>query len=41
MSGDYQEETGKKQAESVCTARPFLGGKSVLHHKLGLLRDTV
>lgn len=31
----------KKEAESVCTACPFLRGKAVLNHKLGLLRDTV
>lgn len=41
MSGDYQGERGRKRAETVCAAHPFLGGKIVLHHKLGLLCDTV
>ena len=31
----------KKKAEGAGTARPFLGGKTVLHPKLGLLRDMV
>lgn len=32
-----REKAEKKEAESVCTACPFLRGKAVLHRKLGLL----